>query len=104
MVWVPLFTFYNDTDMYKDLGLSFALLFLVLAGLLAAATGVAREVEDRTAGTILAKSVGRWQFVLGKYLGAMGAVLVAARPSWRSSSRPRRTTAWRWTRACWSGA
>jgi ABC-type transport system involved in multi-copper enzyme maturation permease subunit len=77
MVRVPLFTFYSDTDMYKDLGLSFSLLFLMLAGLLASATGVAREVEDRTAGTILAKSVGRWQFVLGKYLGAMGAVLAA---------------------------
>jgi hypothetical protein len=76
LVWIPFFTFYNDTDMYKDIGLSFALLSLMLAGMLVAATGVAREVEDRTAGTVLAKSVGRWQFVLGKYLGAMGAVLV----------------------------
>jgi ABC-type transport system involved in multi-copper enzyme maturation permease subunit len=75
---VPLFTFYNDTDMYKDVGLSFALVFVLLAGLLAAATGVAREVEDKTAQTILAKAVGRWQFVLGKYAGAMGAVAVAA--------------------------
>jgi ABC-type transport system involved in multi-copper enzyme maturation permease subunit len=75
---LPLFTFYNDTDMYKDLGLSFVLVFVMLAGLLAAATGVAREVEDKTAHTILAKAVGRWQFILGKYLGAMGAVAVAA--------------------------
>jgi len=77
MLWVPLFTFYNDTDMYKDLGLSFVLLFVLLAGLLASATGVSREVEDKTAHTILAKAVGRWQFVLGKYLGAMGAVVAA---------------------------
>jgi len=74
---LPLFTFYNDTDMYKELGLSFSLLFVLLVGLLAAATGVAREVEDRTAQTILAKSLGRWQFVLGKYLGAMGAAGLA---------------------------
>ena len=77
LMFVPLFTQSSDTDMYKDLGLSFVLVFVLLAGLLAAATGVAREVEDRTAGTILAKAVGRWQFVLGKYLGAMAAVLAA---------------------------
>jgi len=75
---LPFFTFYSDVDMYKDLGLSFILVFVLLAGLLAAATGVAREVEDKTAQTILAKALGRWQFVLGKYLGAMGAVVVAA--------------------------
>lgn len=74
---LPLFTFYSDVDMYKDLGLSFVLLFVLLVGLLAAATGVAREVEDKTAHTILAKAVGRWQFILGKYLGAMGAVAAA---------------------------
>jgi ABC-type transport system involved in multi-copper enzyme maturation permease subunit len=77
-LWLPFFTFYNDVDMYKDLGLSFILVFVLLAGLLAAATGIAREVEDKTAQTILAKALGRWQFVLGKYLGAMAAVLVAA--------------------------
>jgi ABC-type transport system involved in multi-copper enzyme maturation permease subunit len=75
-MYLPLFTFHNDVDMYKDLGLSFVLLFALLTGLLAAATGIAREVEDKTAHTILAKAVGRWQFVLGKYLGAMGAVAV----------------------------
>ena len=76
-MYLPLFTFHNDVDMYKDLGLSFVLLFTLLTGLLAAATGVAREVEDKTAHTILAKAVGRWQFVLGKYLGAIGAAAVA---------------------------
>jgi len=73
-MYLPLFTFGSDVDMYKDLGLSFVLLFALLTGLLAAATGIAREVEDKTAHTILAKAVGRWKFVLGKYLGAMGAV------------------------------
>jgi len=75
---LPFFTFYNDVDMYKDLGLSFILVFVLLAGLLAAATGVAREVEDKTAQTILAKALGRWQFVLGKYLGVMAAAAAAA--------------------------
>ncbi|MFO8012595.1 MAG: ABC transporter permease [Phycisphaerae bacterium] len=76
-LWLPLFTFHNDTDMYKDLGLSFVLVFAMLVGLLAAATGVAREVEDKTAHTILAKAGVRWTFILAKYLGAMAAVLLA---------------------------
>jgi len=76
-LWLPLFTFHNDTDMYKDLGLSFVLVFVMLVGLLAAATGVAREVEDKTAHTILAKAGIRWTFILGKYLGAMAAVTLA---------------------------
>jgi ABC-type transport system involved in multi-copper enzyme maturation permease subunit len=77
MVWVPLFTFHSDIDMYKDLGLSFVLLFVMLAGLLSAATGVAREVEDKTAHTILSKAVGRPLFIIGKYVGAMGSVALA---------------------------
>lgn len=77
-MWLPLFTFYANTDMYKELGLSFVLHVVLLGGLLAAATGVAREVEGKTAHTVLAKPLGRWQFVVGKYLGTMGAVTVAA--------------------------
>jgi len=76
-LFMPLFTFRSDTDMYKDLSLSFVLVFVMLVGLLGAATGVAREVEDKTAHTILAKSGARWAFILGKYLGAMAAVLLA---------------------------
>lgn len=71
---LPFFTFYADTDMYKELGLSFILVFMLVAGVLAAATGVAREVEDRTAQTVLAKAVGRWQFVVGKYVGVVAVV------------------------------
>jgi len=71
---LPLFTFYNDTDMYKDLGLSFVLLFVLLMALTAAATSIASEVEEKTAQTVLSKSVGRWQFIVGKYLGVMTAV------------------------------
>jgi len=76
-VFIPLFTLGNDTDMYKDLGLSFLLVFVLLWGLLAAATGIAREVEDKTAHTILSKSGGRWAFIVGKYLGVMATVVLA---------------------------
>jgi len=76
-LFFPLFTFYHPTDMYKDIGLSFVLLFVLLSGLLAAATGVAREVEARTAQTVLAKSGVRWTFILGKYLGVLASVAAA---------------------------
>ena len=76
-LWLPLFTFQHDTAMYKDLGLSFVLVFTMLVGLLAAATGVAREVEDKTAQTVLAKAGARWTFILAKYLGAMATVTLA---------------------------
>jgi len=35
------------------------------------------EAEQRTVYPVIAKAVPRWQFVLGKYVGAMGAVAVA---------------------------
>jgi ABC-type transport system involved in multi-copper enzyme maturation permease subunit len=74
---MPFFTFYSDTSMYKELGLSFAVVFMLLVGLLGAATGIAREVEDKTVQLVLTKRVGRWQFVVGKYVGILGAVAVA---------------------------
>ncbi|HUU91224.1 MAG TPA: hypothetical protein VM238_08450 [Phycisphaerae bacterium] len=77
VLWLPLFTFYTNTDMYKEVGLAFVLHVGLLGGLLAAATGVAREVEAKTAQTVLAKAIGRWQFVVGKYLGVMAAVAAA---------------------------
>lgn len=76
-LWMPLFTLQQNTDMYKEVGLAFVLFFVLLAGLLAAATGVAREVEDRTAQTVLSKALGRGTFILGKYLGVVAAVALA---------------------------
>jgi Cu-processing system permease protein len=35
-----------------------------------------KEIERKTVYTILSKPVARWQFVLGKYLGLMGTLLV----------------------------
>jgi ABC-type transport system involved in multi-copper enzyme maturation permease subunit len=40
-------------------------------------TGVPGDIEQRTVYPVIAKSVGRWQFIAGKYAGAMAAVLVA---------------------------
>jgi len=44
---------------------------------LTASSAMAEEIESRTAMTVLAKPVARWQFLLGKYLGVVLALGVA---------------------------
>ena len=39
-------------------------------------TGVPGEVEQKTVYPIIAKPVRRWEFILGKYAGAMGTVIL----------------------------
>jgi len=71
------FTMEDDQRMMIDLGLSTV---LVCGSLLAAfiATNVLnREIENRTALTVIAKPVGRPIFVLGKFLGVALALLLA---------------------------
>ncbi len=71
------YTLDDDNQMLMDMGLS----TLLLAGLLLAtftATGaLSAEIENRTALTVISKPVARPVFVLGKYLGVSGAILMA---------------------------
>jgi len=67
---------YHETDqqMLINLGLS----TLVMSGLFIAAFSassvLSREIEDKTAMTVIAKPVSRWLFVLGKFFGVAAAV------------------------------
>ncbi len=71
------FTMDDDNKLLQDLGLS--TLFVVglfLAGF--AATGViSQEIENQTVLTVVSKPVGRPVFVLAKFAGVAGALLVA---------------------------
>ncbi len=70
------FTMESDQRMLVDIGL--ATVFLC-GGLLASfiATGVlTREIENRTALTVVSKPVGRPMFVIGKFLGVAAAMLL----------------------------
>lgn len=40
-------------------------------------TGVPGEMEQKTIYPVIAKPVRRWEFILGKYVGAMGTVAIA---------------------------
>lgn len=77
LILLPYFTFRQDPEMFKDLALSTVTLAVVLLVALTASSVMAEELESQTATTLLAKPVARWQFLVGKYLGVMLALLVA---------------------------
>lgn len=61
-----------------DLGLNAIRWFSILIAILLGAVMIPQEVERKTLHTILAKPVGRGQFVLGKFVGTCMAVLMNA--------------------------
>ncbi|MCX5662814.1 MAG: ABC-2 transporter permease [Planctomycetota bacterium] len=74
---LAMFTIDDDNKIMIDMGLS----TLFIAGLLLAAftaTGVlAHEIENKTVLTVVSKPVSRPVFVLGKYVGVVGAIALA---------------------------
>lgn len=66
----------GDNKMLLDIGLSTVLVCATLLAAFLATSVVSREIEDKTALTVISKPVGRPLFVLGKYLGIAGAILV----------------------------
>ncbi|MFW5858260.1 MAG: hypothetical protein ACOCX4_10300 [Planctomycetota bacterium] len=74
---IAMFTFMSSTKLVQDMGLATILLSGLFLGVLAASTVVHREIEGRTALTVLSKPVRREAFLLGKYLGIAAAVTVA---------------------------
>lgn len=72
---VPFFTLGEDVKMLKDCGLATILITGLLIAVWTASTSVAEEIEGKTAMTLLSKPVNRRQFVLGKYIGIVQAIL-----------------------------
>jgi ABC-type transport system involved in multi-copper enzyme maturation permease subunit len=72
---VPFFTLGEDVKMLKDCGLATILITGLLISVWTASTSVAEEIEGKTAMTLLSKPINRRQFVLGKYIGILQAVL-----------------------------
>src|SRR3989440_12436118 len=71
---LPYFGFGDDPKLVKDSVLAVMLLVGLLGAVLSASNTVAREIHAGTALAVLAKPVGRAQFVLAKYLGLAGAL------------------------------
>src|SRR5438045_9482990 len=74
---VPYFGFGDDPKLVKDSTLAVMLLSGLFGAVLNASASVAQEIRSGTALAVLAKPVGRAQFLLAKYLGlAAGLTLL----------------------------
>jgi len=73
--FVPFFSLGEDVKMLKDCGLATLLICGLLLAVWTSSTAVAEEIEGRTAMTLLSKPINRRQFIVGKYVGILQAVL-----------------------------
>ncbi len=60
----------NDLCLFSMFGVS------AIIAITVSVTGVPGEVEQKTVYPIMAKPVRRWEFIVGKYAGAMGTVAI----------------------------
>ncbi len=72
---LPFFSLGDDVKMLKDCGLATILISGLLIAVWTASTSVAEEIDGKTAMTLLSKPITRRQFVFGKYIGIIQAVL-----------------------------
>lgn len=73
--YIPFFTLGEDVKMMKDCGLATLLISGLILAVWTASTSIADEIEGKTAMTLLSKPINRRQFILGKYMGILHAVL-----------------------------
>lgn len=68
---------YGDNKLLLDMGLATVLVVGTLLAAFIATSVLSKEIENKTALTVISKPVGRPLFVVGKFLGVAGAILVA---------------------------
>jgi hypothetical protein len=71
------FSFQEQFQVLKDVGLGAISIFSWLLGLLCTALLLPKDTEDRTLYTILAKPVPRFEYILGKLLGIFLLIAIA---------------------------
>ena len=64
-------TFQQEFQVLKDIGLGAMSLFTSLLAIIATARLLPQEIEDRTAYTVLAKPVSRFEYLAGKLVGVL---------------------------------
>jgi ABC-2 type transport system permease protein len=67
----------GDNKLLFDIGLATVLVCATLLSAFTATNVLSKEIENKTALTVISKPVGRPLFVLGKYLGISGAISIA---------------------------
>ncbi len=79
--YIPFFTLGEDVKMLKDCGLATLLISGLILAVWTASTSIADEIEGKTAMTLLSKPINRRQFIFGKYIGIVQAVLLMYLPT-----------------------
>ena len=79
-IFMAQMTFQQEFQVLKDIALGGMSIFTSLLAVLATARLLPQDVEDRTAYTILAKPVSRFEYLMGKLLGVL---LLLALALWR---------------------
>ncbi|MFP3936969.1 MAG: ABC transporter permease subunit [Phycisphaerae bacterium] len=67
----------SDQQMLESIGLSTLLVAGLLVAAFSASTAITREIEEKTALTVISKPIARATFVLGKFVGVALAVILA---------------------------
>ena len=70
-------TMQDDQRMFVDIGLSTVFLATAVLASFIATNVITREIDNRTVLTVVSKPVPRPVFVVGKFLGVSGAMLIA---------------------------
>jgi ABC-type transport system involved in multi-copper enzyme maturation permease subunit len=74
--FIPYHTLGEDIKMLKAEGLTLIKILAVILAVWTASVSIAEEIEGRTALTLLSKPLGRWQLILGKFLGVLAPVAI----------------------------
>jgi uncharacterized membrane protein len=67
----------DDNRLLREIGLSTLFLSGLFIAIFAASGAIGKEIEDKTVATVLTKPVQRPIFILGKFVGLMGALALA---------------------------
>jgi ABC-2 type transport system permease protein len=68
------FTMMQGDKLLKDTGLATMLLTCLLLGAFSASGVVSREIQNKTAATVLSKPAGKVSFIVGKFFGIAGTI------------------------------
>lgn len=69
---------FGDDKLLYEMGLATVVVCAILLAAFVATSVLSREIENKTALTVISKPVGRPWFVIGKYVGVSGAILLAS--------------------------
>jgi len=75
---ISMFTFLQNEKLVIDMGLATIFLIGLVLAVLSASQIISREIDAKTAGTVMSKPVGRLIFVGGKFLGVTLAMAVSS--------------------------